>query len=536
MERVLAWCRAEARYVLLVKALLLALLPVLCCTVYCAAQGHWIGDISPLTSPWNDELYYYKQVESILEYGYPLGYFGFNESRALALSFAAWSPVLVFPWVLWGLVFGWNLMSPIVCNIFLMSLCCFLYVWLTRPSWRQLGVLAFLFCLYTPLTRFMLSGMAEAICFSMVILFYSLAVSYQRRKRAGKLVALYLLSGTMALMRPYLVLFQLLPAYFWIRRGRGRIGRCMRILGSLAILGLAVGMYACIKHYMGAEYFAPLFFTDWFDAFFAQGPLEGILFTLEKLGTVGGEFIAFMKEGVRTVSTTGGIFVGYVGCLSVLAIQSAEGYVRRTRREKDGAEAPDILAIEVHLALSFLVMLPALLLMYKLIEGSRHLLTFIAAAVFVIPLARTKLSVMMELGVGAAFAYLYLYRATDPYDYQLPFAQEERQASLEEWAGAFSDLLVLDEESAPSYENVIIWAYSEEIEGTAIYTTWQLLYALPKGFGISCCMREYIMENIGSLKSHYLIGPIGGEMESLYQEAGYARLYCDGSMALYEIR
>ena len=114
----------ERRYVTLIKSLLLGILPLVCCLVYCGVQGRSLGEVYPPCSEWKDELFYYKQVEGIVNYGYPQGYFGFNESHALKLSFAAWSPVLVFPWILWGLVFGWNLMSPMFCNIARMTLCC----------------------------------------------------------------------------------------------------------------------------------------------------------------------------------------------------------------------------------------------------------------------------------------------------------------------------------------------------------------------------------------------------------------------------
>ena len=219
MARFLDWWRREERCARLMKALLLALLPVACCVAYCAAQGHWIGDVYLPISEWNDELFYYKQVEGILSHGYPQGYFGFNESHALKLSFAAWSPVLVFPWVVWGLLFGWNLMSPVVCNIVVMSLCCFLYVWLVRPSWKQLGVTALLFGLYNNFARYMLSGMPEVLCFAMVILFYALAVNYLRRKKDYEIIVLFLMACVMTLMRPYLALFLLLPSWFLIRSG-----------------------------------------------------------------------------------------------------------------------------------------------------------------------------------------------------------------------------------------------------------------------------------------------------------------------------
>ena len=533
MEKFLAWWRRGQRDDMLLKSLVLALLPLLCCVVYCALQGRWIGDVYLPASQWNDELFYYKQVESILNGGYPLGYFGFNESHALKLSFAAWSPVLVFPWVLWGLVFGWNLMSPILCNIFLMSLSCFLYVWLVRPSWKQMGVLGLLFCLYTNFPRYMLSGMAEVICFAMLISFYSLAIHYQRRKKGWELAVLFLVSGLMTLMRPYLVLFMLLPSFFWVCRGKGRLSKWMGALGSVLAIGATLGIYGCVNHYLSAEYFAPLFFTDWFQAFFEQGLWGGLKFTLDKFLAAGEEFIAFAKQGIRVGTTTGTVFAGYLVCLCVLSVQSFEEWA--ASRRPGGRRAESLAAIEAHLALSFLIMLPALFLMYKLIEGSRHLLTFLAAAVFVIPLARKRLPAKAAC-VGAAFAFLYIYRAVSPYDYQVPFVGEERQASMEEWQDVFSGYLAVDRENAPSYDNVIIWTYHDLVDGESVHTAWQLLYALPKGYGISCCMRDYLVESIGSLKSHYLLGPVGGEIETLCEEAGYKALYSDGAMILYEIR
>lgn len=195
MNRFRDWWKQDKRYLTMIKAVLLALLPVLCCLVYCAAQGRSLAEVYLPCSEWNDELFYYKQVEGIVNFGYPQGYFGFNESHALKLSFAAWSPVLVFPWILWGVLFGWNMMSPVICNILLMTAACFLFVWLVRPGWKQLGITALLFCLYTPFVRYMLSVMPEVICFSLLIVFYSLAVNYLNREKAYKLALLFSCPG-----------------------------------------------------------------------------------------------------------------------------------------------------------------------------------------------------------------------------------------------------------------------------------------------------------------------------------------------------
>lgn len=536
----------EHRYVTLVKSLLLGLLPLACCLVYCAVQGKSLGEVYLPASEWNDELFYYKQVEGIIHYGYPRGYFGFNESHALKLSFAAWSPVLVFPWILWGLVFGWNLMSPILCNIALMTLCCFLFVWLVRPAWKQLGILTLLFCLYTPFVRYMLSVMPEVICFTMVILFYALAVNYQRREKGWKLALLFVLSGIMTWMRPYLVLFLLLPAWFWIRRSRWK-----GALGSLAVLGGVLGIYAGIKHYFGAEYFAPLFFTDWVSAFPERGLLGGIRFTLGKLYYMGKDFLNHTRLGFQTGLASGAFFAGFLVCMAVLTGQSLKDWLeirkdlpkkekkensRRGnsgRRDADEGNVNRFFPIELHLAFSFVAMLFALLLMYKLTEGSKHLLTFMAAAVFVIPLMETRFYKKAAL-VGVTFAYFYTYMAVCPYDYQVPFVQEEQQADVEEWQKLMEENLVLTEEGTPNYDNVVIWVFGDTAEGKSVNTRWQLLYGLPAGFGISCCMPDYVAEHFDSLESRYLLVTEGGAIDGMCRKAGYAELGRQGKTVLYE--
>lgn len=524
------------------KSILLTLLPVLCCIVHCASQGKSIGQVYLPNSEWNDELFYYKQVEGILAFGYPQGYFGFNESHALRLSFAAWSPVLVFPWVLWGMFFRWNFMSPIICNIFLMMLCCFCYVWMVKPSWKQLGILALLFCLYTPFVRYMLSGMSEVICFSMLIFFYSLAFNYLREEKRYKLALLFFISGIMTLMRPYLFLFQLLPAFFWAKKDRWK-----GAIGSVIVLTVTMGLYACIKHYLGAEYFAPLFFTDWVTAFFEQGIGDGFLFTLKKLYSMGKNFLLYIVESFRSGMTAGGIFAGYVAMLCVLLVESLRDYLalRRQRREKRIiGNAPTVvipeektqthrLIIEIHMIFSFVAMLIALLLMYKLTEGSRHLLTFMAAGIFVIPLMNTK-HYKKATFLGITFAFFYSYMAVNPYDYQVPFVTDERQASIVEWSSALEGKMQLKEKDTPNFDNVVMWVIGDEMaDGSGEGTKWQLLYSLPKGWGISCCMYEYVLENFDTIKCKYIATVTDGRIAKMCHDAGFKELYHDDNMILY---
>lgn len=539
MKNFVAWWKRDKRYLTLCKAVLLGALPVVCCLIYCAAQGKSIGQVYLPESEWNDELFYFKQVEGIVSYGYPQGYFGFNESHALKLSFAAWSPVLVFPWILWGLLFGWQLMSPVFCNILLMTLCCFLFVWLARPTWKQLGILTLLFCLYTPFVRYMLSTMPEVICFSLLIVFYGLAISYRRQEGTWKLILLFVLSGVMTLMRPYALLFVLLPASFWVAKSRWK-----GAVGSGLFFAAVLGVYAAIKHYLGAEYFAPLFFTDWVTAFFERGLFGGIRYTVSKLYYMGTGFLEHTVQGFRTGLASGAFFGGYLVMLFVLAGQTAldgKQLLLLRRRQKRGEQVERterehrmerLFPVEAHLAFSFLSMLFALLLMYKLTEGSKHLLTFLAAGVFVVPMLETRFFKKAAV-IGVTFAYLYSYKAIDPYDYQVPFEREERCAQLENWQSVFEERLVLNTEETPCFDNVVIWVFSDETQSGSVNTAWQILYALPEGFGISCCMPDYVKENLTDMESRFILTAAGGEIDRMCAEAGYEELGRDSEAVCY---
>ena len=541
-EKIANWWKQENRIRTMIQALLLGLLPVVCCLVYCAAQGKSIGEVYLPGSEWNDELFYYKQVEGIVHGGYPVGYFGFNESHALKLSFAAWSPVLVFPWILWGLFFGWNLMSPVICNIVLMSLCCFLFVWLVKPGWKQVGILTLLFCLYTPFVRYMLSTMPEIICFTMLILFYGMAIRYLKKENRVILALLFLSGSVMTLMRPYLVLFLLLPMYFWTKK-RGWKGAA----GSVGILAVTLGVYAMIKHYLGAEYFAPLFFTDWVEAFFTQGLFGGLKYTFGKLYYMGKSFWGHTLQGFRTGLASGAFFAGYLVMMLVLLGQSLADWYRIGRlkglqgQQEKSPESEDRnrrlknqLVIELHLAFSFVAMLFALLLMYKLTEGSKHLLTFLGAGIFVISVMDTRYFRKAAV-LGVTFAYFYSVMAVDPYDYQVPFVQEERQAQVENWRERFAEGILLETEEVPSYENVVIWVFSDEVDGQSKNTLWQMLYALPEGSGISCCMRDYVLENLDSLQSKYLVTVAGGEIDKACGAREYTEIGRDEDTVCYRL-
>lgn len=552
--RFVDWWKQDKRYIILLKAVLMALLPLVCCLIRTAAEGKSIGQVYLPSSEWNDELFYFKQVEGIVNYGFPLGYFGFNESHALCLSFAAWSPVLVFPWILWGLIFGWNLMSPVICNIVLLTVTMFVFVWLVNPAWKQLGILTVLFGLYSLFVRYMLSGMPEVICFSMLILFYGLAMSYLQRERRGKLIAMFVISVLLVLMRPYMLLFLALACFFWIRKNR-KAG----CLGSVVVVAVTGILYVLIKHYLGAEYFTPLFYTDWITTFFTDGIGAGFRNFFGTLHWKGLEFVRHCIAGAKNGLASGAFFDGYLILLGILVVNSIcdRNRLRRAKRaesivmepadeavrtaifgkytltEEQKKQLTNQLIIEAHFALSLIAMLFAHLLMYKMTEGSKHFLTFIAAGIFIVSMLETKYYKKAVL-LGAAFLYLYSYKAVEPYDYQVPYVTEDRQNQVAYWQEIFAKELIPVTGQVPNYDNVVIWTFSDETPEGNQTLKWQLLYGTPKGFGISCCEKEYITEHLTELKSRYLATVSGGTIDEMCRAEGYEELGRDQDMVLYQ--
>jgi hypothetical protein len=130
----------------------------------------------------------------------------------------------------------------------------------------------------------------------MMIVFYGLALNYLASEKTYKLVLLFVMSGLMTLMRPYLLLFVLLPALLWILKGKWKA-----VFGSAGIVLGILGVYAAIHYFLSAEYTEPLFYLDWLTVFFEKGILEGIRYDLGELYYSGKEYLGHTIEGIRSV-------------------------------------------------------------------------------------------------------------------------------------------------------------------------------------------------------------------------------------------
>jgi chromate transport protein ChrA len=276
---------------------------------------------------------------------------------------------------------------------------------------------------------------------------------------------------------------------------------------SVGVVGVTGVVYILIKKFLSAEYFTPLFDTTWITTYLREGIAEGWTYMWDKLYFKGWDFIGKCMQGIREGLATGSFFVGFI---LVMVIVGLYALYRLIRKEYKTA------LLYGHLAFCFFAMWMALLLMYKMQEGSKHLLTFIAAGLFAMAMMEVKWNVHVIV-TAVTFVYLYVIMAVDPYDYQIPFRNDALAADMERTTADFREKLDLKLENVPNYDNDVIWVvYDFDAEtGEQSMINYQILYGVPEGFGINCCYPDYIIENFDDLQCKYIFTLAGGEIDEI---------------------
>ena len=132
--------------------------------------------------------------------------------------------------------------------------------------------------------------------------------------------------------------------------------------------------------------------------------------------------------------------------------------------------------------------------------------------------------------------FFFVFMAKDPLVYEIPYFDQGRQENLTYWEQVYKEYLEVSKDSVPGYENTIIWVLNDDTDEAADQVVkWQYLYSLPEGFGISCCQKEYLVENFSQLKSRYMLTLSGGELDQMCMEAGYEELGRREDTVLYRL-
>lgn len=511
----------------LCKAISCGLIPILSCILYCAFRGQSLKSIYLPNTACSDDIFYYKMVEGIVNFGAPLGYFGYNESHAMISSFGAWSPILLLPWALWGKIFGWEYYSPIACNICIMSCSFVFFAVLSKPKWKQVISIALLFLLFTPCTRYVLSGMPEAICYSLIIIVYGIVYGYFKNENRYKLISVFLLVTILSLMRPYFMIFLLLPGMLWVRRAGLKGG-----LGTAAIILFNLMGYKFITHFFTAPYFYNSMATDFIDSFKCGGFFEGCIFLLHKLYDKWMTIRRNMSLGVRQGFTDGQIYAVCCTAMLLLSIWLLADFIKMRNGKGKNRNIIDDMILESSQLVSFAAMLFAIMILYQIPEGSRHILVFLVAFIIVGAMKDEGSFEKIFLSL-IVFAFLFVYKYDVDSGYHVPYSREDVVREVEGWNDMFSACISLEHENVPSSSNVVDWVIADVVDGKEKEIPWKVLFALPEGTGISCCVSQYVADNIEELNSRYIITVSNGQIDLLCQKKEMDMLFRNEYFALY---
>ena len=144
------------------------LLPVLQVGVIAFFYFQKFGSALPVPQ-WNDEGAYYELIKTWLATGQPLGYWGFDGGHALVGTGSAWSPAILLPYALFGMMFGWNYSSAFFANILFLVLAQLLFLLLVKPERKQMVRMLLLQGLSVIVLLYSTTLMSELLRFSLAI-------------------------------------------------------------------------------------------------------------------------------------------------------------------------------------------------------------------------------------------------------------------------------------------------------------------------------------------------------------------------------
>lgn len=199
--------------------------------------------INPYDSGLNDEAFYLKQIKSIMFYGSPQGYFGYNDSSAKIGGFGAWSPLILYIYAIFGILFRSSNYVVYIVNLMIVVLSLFYLFQSNKLNTKEM--LVYLIPISTFLgLRYSYSGMVEALYYSAIILIFASYIN--KKKNYFGLLIIFLASLT----RPYFLLFILI----FIFKDEYNKKEYLAI-GLLSFLSLLV--YVLTNYFLQAAYLFP---------------------------------------------------------------------------------------------------------------------------------------------------------------------------------------------------------------------------------------------------------------------------------------
>lgn len=234
--------------------------PFLCAFLVLFSTGY--GSKFHILAPaWNDETGWFSQVAAMIRYGHPLGYYGYNGTHAAAGTFGPWGIAPLIPYYIFGNIFGWNIYSMSLANIFFLCCSVGVFILLTKPDCRQLIQIIIMYGCLNITIGYSLTSMSEALRYSIGIVLLGMLVYLSRClpcvAKDGWKKKQYVVTIAFGLflffaVQVYLIFVLAVPVYCYIVLSNTKKFHKFRVLASIivtfivaAAANFMVGIVAC---------------------------------------------------------------------------------------------------------------------------------------------------------------------------------------------------------------------------------------------------------------------------------------------------
>ena len=240
---------------------------------------------------WNDEAVYLKLIENYKEYINPLGYWGFDANHAILGNGPAWSPAILFPYVLIAKIFPVGSSFVFFCNLFFMMAANTVFLLFVKPKREECINLVGVSMFSAPVLLYLCTNMSELFRYAIAIvlagMLYYLYMNREKTKTSFILKNIVIPLFIIYSVQVYIFFAFAIPLYVSARLKDKKWH--VRFLVSLPFTGIIT---------LGSYYFLHLISSN-----YNIGKTEHLLEALSNRDFFGAvkSFLFMMKEGISGV-------------------------------------------------------------------------------------------------------------------------------------------------------------------------------------------------------------------------------------------
>lgn len=444
-----------------------------------------------LPSGWcSDEVSYYKLIEAVVDCGYPRGYWGYYESSALVGSFGNWVPFCLWPYCLFGKIFGWNVYSPIIFNSLFLFVSILLFQLLVKPTLNQKCFIILAFITMPWIARYSLSMMLEPFVVSMEILFAAYFIRLTRSYKKSDLLVLYIIIFLLFVERPYFALLLFFPLYLYDKKQLKN-----NFIISFLVFACFCILYIIARHYFSAAYIGPFLYAS------PTNTYKNMIYVIHD---------NLIK--VVDLIINGGMTYGYAYVLFLITLVMAVADWIQKKKEKTRTKRIPILL--VFFMLGIFVSVVAL---DEPSAGSRHIfaISVMCQLILLISLDANKKILLMIIANILAFC---IYCENSDYFFSIP--DKDTSTDKLEWSRT------LENAEWPGDTDILSWNNTLVFDASAV--DYNYAYYLPSWMGIQLTWSDFFSEeSVSNMKSGYILTSDKGVSADLCHDLGWNMLVDD---------